>query len=59
MGQTALVTGGSGFVASHLIDQLLAGGDLVHATVRSLANKGSTSPSSHSISSHSSSRTRS
>jgi len=44
MGQTVLVTGGSGFVASHLIDQLLAGGDLVHTTVRSLANKAKVQP---------------
>lgn len=36
MRQTALVTGGGGFVASHLIEQLLATGDRVHATVRSL-----------------------
>jgi nucleoside-diphosphate-sugar epimerase len=39
MGYTVLVTGGSGFVASHLIEQLLVLGDLVHTTVRSFANK--------------------
>jgi len=33
-----LVTGGSGFVASHLIQQLLADGAGVNTTVRSLAN---------------------
>src|SRR5438477_4966332 len=37
-GDTVLVTGGSGFVASHLINQLLAGGDSVHTTVRSLSS---------------------
>lgn len=44
MAQTVLVTGGGGYVASHLIDQLLAQSDLVHATVRSLANKSKTEP---------------
>jgi nucleoside-diphosphate-sugar epimerase len=44
MGQTVLVTGGSGFVASHLIDQLLAGDNLVHATVRSLGNRAKIQP---------------
>src|ERR1700730_16245701 len=44
MGQTVLVTGGSGFVASHLIDQLLAGDDLVHATVRSPGNRAKIQP---------------
>jgi nucleoside-diphosphate-sugar epimerase len=38
MGETVLVTGGSGFVASHLVAQLLARGYTVHTTVRSLAN---------------------
>ena len=38
MSETALVTGGSGFVASHLIQQLLADGAGVNTTVRSLAN---------------------
>jgi dihydroflavonol-4-reductase len=38
MSETVLVTGGSGFVASHLIEQLLDGGARVHATVRSVAN---------------------
>lgn len=44
MKQTALVSGGSGFVASHLIQHLLAGGDTVHATVRSLANTAKVQP---------------
>jgi dihydroflavonol-4-reductase len=39
MAQPCLVTGGSGFVASHLILQLLEGGATVHATVRSTRNK--------------------
>jgi nucleoside-diphosphate-sugar epimerase len=43
-GDTVLVTGGSGFVASHLINQLLAGGDTVHTTVRSLANAAKVRP---------------
>jgi nucleoside-diphosphate-sugar epimerase len=38
MSEKVLVTGGSGFVASHLVEQLLARGYLVNATVRSLAN---------------------
>jgi nucleoside-diphosphate-sugar epimerase len=38
MSNTALVTGGSGFVASHLVLQLLQGGSAVHATVRNLAH---------------------
>lgn len=37
MRETVLVTGGSGFVACHLIQQLLAEGNQVHATVRSFA----------------------
>lgn len=44
MKQTVLVTGGSGFVASHLIQQSLAVGDKVRATVRSLANQGKVQP---------------
>lgn len=36
MSSKVLVTGGSGFVASHLINQLLARGDEVNATVRNL-----------------------
>lgn len=38
MGETVLVTGGSGYVACHLIQQLLAAGNRVHTTVRSLGN---------------------
>jgi dihydroflavonol-4-reductase len=38
MTETALVTGGSGFVASHLILQLLQDGSAVHATVRNLSH---------------------
>ncbi|MBF2713826.1 NAD-dependent epimerase/dehydratase family protein [Agrobacterium vitis] len=38
MQETMLVTGGSGFVASHLILQLLEMDATVHATVRSLRN---------------------
>ncbi|WP_109004990.1 NAD-dependent epimerase/dehydratase family protein [Streptomyces rishiriensis] len=37
-GRTVLVTGGSGFVAAHLVRQLLERGYRVHTTVRSLAN---------------------
>ncbi len=33
---TVLVTGGSGFIGSHIILQLLAAGYTVHTTVRSL-----------------------
>ena len=36
MSETALVTGGSGFVASHLIQQLLASGAGVNATVQGI-----------------------
>lgn len=38
MADTVLVTGGSGFIACHVIQQLLADGNRVHATVRSLSN---------------------
>jgi nucleoside-diphosphate-sugar epimerase len=37
---TVLVTGGSGFVGSHCILQLLAAGHQVRTTVRSLAREG-------------------
>ncbi|KAI1849831.1 hypothetical protein JX266_004780 [Neoarthrinium moseri] len=36
--QTHLVTGGSGFIAIHLVNQLLQAGYAVHTTVRSLGN---------------------
>jgi nucleoside-diphosphate-sugar epimerase len=42
--ETALVTGGSGFVACHLVQQLLQDGNVVHATVRSLANESKVQP---------------
>jgi nucleoside-diphosphate-sugar epimerase len=35
----SLVTGGSGFVGCHLVQQLLEAGDTVHATVRGLRNE--------------------
>ena len=41
---TVLVTGGSGFVASHLVQQLLERGYRVHATVRSLADAAKVAP---------------
>jgi nucleoside-diphosphate-sugar epimerase len=41
---TVLVTGGSGYVALELIQQLLAGGDSVHTTVRSLGNEAKVRP---------------
>lgn len=44
MNTTSLVTGGSGFVACHLVQQLLEAGDTVHATVRSLANEAKLKP---------------
>jgi len=40
MGVTVLVTGGSGFIGSHAILQLLAAGHRVRATVRSLKREG-------------------
>lgn len=39
MPSTSLVTGASGYIASHLVKQLLELGDTVHATVRSLKNE--------------------
>jgi nucleoside-diphosphate-sugar epimerase len=42
--ETALVTGGSGFVACHLVQQLLQQGGVVHTTVRNLANKSKIQP---------------
>ncbi|HYZ55231.1 MAG TPA: NAD-dependent epimerase/dehydratase family protein [Streptosporangiaceae bacterium] len=42
--EKVLVTGGSGFVASHLVEQLLARGYPVNATVRSLANAPKAAP---------------
>ncbi|EHH03586.1 hypothetical protein ATCR1_20885 [Agrobacterium tumefaciens CCNWGS0286] len=44
MHETVLVTGGSGFVASHLILQLLEAGATVHTTVRSIGNQGKVRP---------------
>lgn len=44
MAETVLVTGGSGYVACHLIQQLLAAGNSVHATVRSLGNAAKLQP---------------
>lgn len=41
---TVLVTGGSGFVASHLVNQLLERGYRVHSTVRSLADAAKVAP---------------
>ena len=43
-GQTVLVTGGSGFVASHLVLQLLEAGHDVRTTVRTLSNRRKLSP---------------
>jgi dihydroflavonol-4-reductase len=39
MAGTALVTGGSGYIAGYLIRQLVAEGWTVHATIRDLANE--------------------
>jgi dihydroflavonol-4-reductase len=39
MSQTALVTGGTGFIALYVVKLLLEHGHHVHTTVRSLANK--------------------
>lgn len=44
MSKTVLVTGGSGFVASHLVWQLLERGYDVRTTVRSLANPAKVAP---------------
>ncbi|RKL22263.1 hypothetical protein BFJ72_g14718 [Fusarium proliferatum] len=41
---THLITGGSGFIAIHLVNQLLGAGYVVHATVRSLNNVPKTQP---------------
>lgn len=40
----SLVTGGTGFVGAHLVQQLLQEGGTVHATVRSLANAAKLAP---------------
>jgi nucleoside-diphosphate-sugar epimerase len=44
MNEKVLVTGGTGFVASHLVEHLLTRGYPVHATVRSLANAAKVEP---------------
>ncbi|MDQ0687901.1 nucleoside-diphosphate-sugar epimerase [Streptomyces achromogenes] len=44
VGTPVLVTGGSGFVAAHLVQQLLARGYRVHTTVRSTANAAKCGP---------------
>jgi nucleoside-diphosphate-sugar epimerase len=44
MSRTALVTGGSGFLACQLVERLLAGSDVVHTTVRSLTNEAKLRP---------------
>ncbi|MFJ8105958.1 NAD-dependent epimerase/dehydratase family protein [Streptomyces sp. NPDC096132] len=43
-GRTVLVTGGSGFVAAHLVRQLLERGHQVRTTVRSTANTAKVAP---------------
>ncbi|MFI1920748.1 MULTISPECIES: NAD-dependent epimerase/dehydratase family protein [unclassified Streptomyces] len=43
-GRTVLVTGGSGFVAAHLVQQLLERGYHVHTTVRATANEAKRRP---------------
>jgi nucleoside-diphosphate-sugar epimerase len=42
--QTVLVTGGTGFVACHLVQQLLDAGYTVHTTVRNLSNESKVRP---------------
>jgi dihydroflavonol-4-reductase len=44
MSKTALVTGASGFIALHVVNQLLQDGWNVHATVRSLKNQAKIKP---------------
>jgi uncharacterized protein YbjT (DUF2867 family) len=44
MNAPVLVTGGSGFVASHLVRSLLAAGYAVRASVRNLANAAKVEP---------------
>jgi nucleoside-diphosphate-sugar epimerase len=44
MNAPVLVTGGSGFVAGHLVQQLLARGDTVRASVRSLGDAAKINP---------------
>lgn len=38
-GNVSIMTGASGFIASHVVRQLLENGDQVHTTVRSTENK--------------------
>ncbi|BCS44516.1 MULTISPECIES: NAD-dependent epimerase/dehydratase family protein [Pseudomonas] len=44
MTERVLVTGGGGFVACHLIQQLLASGNVVNTTVRNLTNRAKVLP---------------
>ncbi len=44
MSERVLVTGGSGFVASHLVQQLLERGYAVRTTVRSMRNSSKVAP---------------